>query len=141
MMTFDVQQDLVPKKDRFTKPVLIKVAKGFDVVLGREVTGIISLSFVDDLEIRKLNRMYRQKDKVTDVLSFASPDGDRSGYLGDVIISYPQAIRQMEDEDLELELTDLLVHGMLHVLGYDHEKAEDAEVMFPLQDKIVAKVL
>ncbi len=141
MITFDCQQDLVPKGSRFTKAALLKIAKALDVALREETTGIVSISFVDDAEIRRLNRMYRKKDKITDVLSFGSPDGDRSGYLGDVIISFPQAVRQAEDEDLELELTDLLVHGILHVLGYDHEKAEDADEMFPLQDKIVATVL
>jgi len=141
MISFDCQQELIPKGDRFTKPALNKIAQAFDVALLKKITGIVSVSFVEDLEIRRLNRMYRKKDKVTDVLSFGSPDGDRSGYLGDVIISYQQAVRQAEDEDLELELTDLLVHGILHVLGYDHEQAEDADEMFPLQDKIVAAVL
>lgn len=141
MITFDAEQDLVPKGERFSLARLKKIAGSLDVALREPTTGIISLSFVDDAEIQRLNRMYRKKDKVTDVLSFASPDGDRSGYLGDVIISYPQAVRQAEDGDLELELTDLLVHGILHVLGYDHEKAEDADEMFPLQDEIVAKSL
>ncbi len=141
MIKFDVEQSSVPKGSRLSKASLEKIARAFDDVLKREVTGIISLSFVDDAEIKRLNRMYRDKDKVTDVLSFASPDGDRSGYLGDVIISYPQAVRQAEDGDLELEIADLVVHGMLHVMGYDHELASDADVMFPLQDKIVAQAL
>jgi probable rRNA maturation factor len=141
MITFDVEQESIPKGSRFSAARLKKIAGAFDVALREKITGIVSLSFVDDLEIRRLNRMYRKKDKVTDVLSFGSPDGDRSGYLGDVIISYEQAVRQADDGDLELELTDLLVHGILHVLGYDHERAEDANEMFPLQDKIVANVL
>jgi probable rRNA maturation factor len=141
MITFDAEQDAVPKGHQFSSARLKKIAGELDVALGEKVTGVVSLSFVDDAEIRRLNRMYRKKDKVTDVLSFGSPDGDRSGYLGDVIISYPQAVRQAEDGDLELELTDLLVHGILHVLGYDHEEAGDADEMFPLQDKIVAGVL
>jgi rRNA maturation RNase YbeY len=141
MITFDVTQDLVPKPARYAPGKLRGISKALDAALGKVVTGVISVSLVDDAEIRRLNRMYRDKDKVTDVLSFASPDGDFSWYLGDVIISYPQAVRQAEDEDLELELTDLLVHGILHVLGYDHEKAEDAAQMFPLQDTIVAASL
>jgi probable rRNA maturation factor len=58
-----------------------------------------------------------------------------------VLISYPQAERQAEDGDIELELADLLVHGILHLMGHDHERAEDADKMFPLQDAIVAEIL
>jgi len=140
MITFEVDQDLVAKEHRFSASVLKKIAKQFAALLPAPVDGIMTLSFVDEPEIKRLNRMYRGKDKVTDVLSFPSSDARLSGYLGDVIICLPVAIKQAEG-DLELELTDLLVHGMLHVLGYDHEHASDAEVMFPLQDTIVAKSL
>ncbi len=140
MITFDVVQSLIPAKSRFSKARLKTIAHAFDEQLPKPPTGVISLSIVKDEEIRRLNRMYREKDKVTDVLSFPSAD-DLSGYLGDVVISYDQAVRQAEDGDIELELTDLLVHGILHVLGYDHELAKDAEEMFPLQDAIVAASL
>ena len=106
-----------------------------------DVEGTIGVSFVDDNEIRRLNRLYRQKDAVTDVLSFASDFAEQTRYLGDVVVSFDQAIRQSEAEDIELELVDLIVHGMLHILGYDHEKPDDAAVMFPLQDSLVANVL
>ncbi len=71
----------------------------------------------------------------------ASGGAGLSGQLGDVLISYPQAVRQAEEGDVELEIADLFVHGVLHILGYDHEVAEDADVMFPLQDKLVAEIL
>ena len=106
-----------------------------------DVGGVIGVSYVSDDEIRRLNRMYRQKDKVTDVLSFASDFVEHTGTLGDVIISYDQALRQAEEGDIELELVDLIVHGILHVLGYDHEDPGDAAVMFPLQDSLVASAL
>ncbi len=140
MITFDVEQDLVPEKDQLALDRLLKVAHAFEKHLPKKVTGVVTVSFVNDTEIKRLNRMYREKDKVTDVLSFPSSDAEFSGYLGDVIISYDQAVRQAEG-DLELELTDLLVHGILHVLNYDHEVPEDAEIMFPLQDAIVASSL
>lgn len=141
MITFDVNQGLIPAKHRFSTARLKKVAHAFEQHLQAPPQGVVSLSAVPDEEIRRLNRIYRQKDKVTDVLSFPSADASMSGYLGDVMIAYDQAVRQAEDGDIELELMDLLVHGMLHVLGYDHELGADAAVMFPLQDAIVASSL
>jgi len=105
-------------------------------------SGEMGLAFVYDEEIQRLNRMYRNKDAVTDVLSWSYFEEDPgSETLGDIVISYDQAKRQSNDGDVELEVVDLIVHGMLHVLGYDHELPEEAGEMFPLQDKIVAEIL
>jgi probable rRNA maturation factor len=136
MITFDPDQEEVPLSDRFTEEKLSRIAHAAHLHLPKNIEGVVTLSFISDEEMRRLNRMYREKDKTTDVLSFPSADAELSGYLGDVLISYEQAKRQAEG-DLPLELTDLLVHGILHVLHYDHERPEDAEIMFPLQDAIV----
>lgn len=106
-------------------------------------SGTIAVNFISKSEIKKLNRMYRDKDKETDVLSFSYLDeyegpGD---HLGDIVICLEVAEEQAEGGDLELEVLDLLVHGALHVLGYDHIQPEDAEIMFPLQDKLVNVIL
>lgn len=110
---------------------------------GAKVEGVVNIKFVNDTEIRRLNRMYRDQDKVTDVLSFIYEDNLReSDIIGDVIISLEQAKRQAENDDFELEVADLLVHGVLHVLGFDHEiSPEEAEKMFELQDKFVSLIL
>jgi probable rRNA maturation factor len=110
---------------------------------GARFEGVINVSFVSDEEIKRLNRMYRQKDAVTDVLSFTyEQQGVDDEVIGDVVISLEQARRQAEDGDIELELADLLVHGVLHVLGYDHEiSAEEAKIMFELQDDFVNKII
>ena len=139
MITFEIEQDLVPKSSRLSGERLAAIAHAVSMREGADC-GTIGVSFVDDTEIQRLNRLYRNKDKVTDVLSFASDYVEQTGHLGDVIIDFAQAERQAEG-DIELELTDLLVHGILHVLGYDHEEPTDAERMFPLQDAIVADVL
>lgn len=139
MITFDVTQELIPKKWRFSRQFLQKVTKAFEKYLPNAV-GEVHVHAVSEEEIRRLNRMHRGKDKVTDVLSFPSGDLPIFGELGDVIICYPQAERQAEG-DIVLELADLLVHGVLHLLGYDHEVPADAEEMFPLQDRIVGAVL
>jgi probable rRNA maturation factor len=139
MLTFDVSQDLLPKKWRFSRQFFLKVAKVFaDVLPG--VEGEVHLHIVSENEIRRLNRMHRGKDRVTDVLSFPSGDLPIFGELGDILICFDQAERQANG-DIPLELCDLFVHGILHVLGYDHEVPADAEIMFPLQDKIVGSIL
>ena len=96
----------------------------------------VSLVFVDDDYIRKLNRDYRGIDKPTDVLSFAMDEGEEMPecyvkILGDVIISLPTAKRQAEayGHTCERELIFLVIHGTLHLLGYDHSDDKEREVM------------
>lgn len=95
----------------------------------------LTLSLVDDVAIRSLNREYRGKRRATDVLSFSLVEGDhgghRGGLLGDVVISVETAARQARARRRSLEetVTRLLIHGMLHVVGHDHERAEEARAM------------
>ena len=88
----------------------------------------ITVRFTSDRELRRLNRTFRAKDRPTDVLSFP---GERSGegwHLGDVAISVPTARRQALEAGHETgeELRVLLLHGVLHCLGYDHETDDGA---------------
>ena len=96
----------------------------------------LGLKLTGDLAMRRLNREHRGKDQTTDVLSF--PGGEtREGYhLGDVVISVPQACRQAQTagHGLERELRVLLLHGVLHCLGYDHES--DDGTMDRLEKKL-----
>lgn len=95
----------------------------------------LSLSFVDDAHIRELNRLHRGKDKPTDVLSFplaaADPANGVERLLGDVVISVDTARRQAADYDasLEAEINRLLIHGVLHVMGHDHEETAERDRM------------
>ena len=75
-----------------------------------------------DLELRQLNRDFRKQDHATDVLSF--PAGESGGFLGDLAISFPRARRQAADygHGVEQEIEILMLHGVLHLLGMDHEK-------------------
>ncbi len=106
-----------------------------------EINKEISLSFCSAEEIQKLNCQYRAKDYVTDVLSFpAAIDGVDLPVLGDIVICAAQAEKQAEElgHSLERELAFLFVHGLLHLLGYDHEVSEDEErIMFDLQDQVL----
>lgn len=88
----------------------------------------LSILFVGDRAMRTLNRTWRGKDRTTDVLSFSLREGRfpriRPELLGDIVISVPAAARQAREEGLPLvrEIDRLLVHGLVHLLGYDHER-------------------
>ncbi len=102
----------------------------------------VSIVVGNDALLRKLNRQYRGVDSATDVLSFPAGeiDPDTAGeYLGDVIISLPRAEDQAiaESHSLADELQLLVVHGMLHLLGYDHLKAADKRRMQAAQDEVL----
>jgi probable rRNA maturation factor len=100
------------------------------------VKGELSLAFVDDGEMRLLNATYRRINEPTDVLAFAMTEGRFSGVnpqlLGDVVISAETAAfrAQREGRDVHDEVDELLVHGILHLIGYDHERSPgDARIM------------
>jgi len=106
----------------------------------------ISILVVDNPGIREINRLYRNMDEPTDVLSFPMNEdgGIDSPILGDVVISADKAVSQAEYAEipLEREIAFLYIHGLLHLLGYDHEKSEDEEkVMFDLQEQILKQVI
>jgi probable rRNA maturation factor len=110
-----------------------------------ELDAELSVALVGDEEMRELNAQYRKIDKATDVLSFAleddTPTAGQPRMLGDVVISLDTAARQAEQRDTDLldEVRTLLVHGLLHLLGYDHERsAAEARRMFARQRKLVA---
>lgn len=100
----------------------------------------VSLAFVSPIQIKKLNKVYRKKDKVTDVLSFEEHGfpGEESS-AGEIIICSNRAESQARElgHSLEREVVRLTLHGYLHLLGYDHVKMSDAKVMEPLEEKIM----
>ncbi|MBV9402394.1 MAG: rRNA maturation RNase YbeY [Candidatus Eremiobacteraeota bacterium] len=110
----------------------------------REAT--LSVSLVSDEEMHELNRIHRGKDRATDVLSFPlATQGDPNGgerLLGDVVISVDTARRQAADYDapLEAEINRLLIHGVLHVVGYDHEQSDDRSKM-RAEERRIAKAI
>lgn len=128
------------------------IVKATDKVLeyeGFDVDGEVSVLFVDDERIKALNSEFRDKNEVTDVLSFPQYDSIKENgtnepfiYLGDVVISLEQAKRQAEDfeHSLEREIVYLTVHSVLHLLGYDHMNEEDKREMRD-KEKVVLKAL
>ncbi len=110
----------------------------------------VSVTFCDNEYIRSLNKEYRNKDKATDVLSFPMYDypedegellpGDEALILGDIVISVERAKEQAAEigNTFEREIAFLVVHSMLHLLGYDHERSpEDEEIQCQRQKEIV----
>ncbi|MTT33269.1 rRNA maturation RNase YbeY [Terrilactibacillus sp. BCM23-1] len=112
----------------------------------------LSLTFVDNDRIQAINAEYRDKDQPTDVISFAleeldddevsiiDPNLEAPRVLGDIIVSIPKARVQAQsyEHSFDRELGFLVIHGLLHLLGYDHMTESDAKKMFTLQEDILS---
>jgi probable rRNA maturation factor len=103
----------------------------------------VSVTLLDDLRIREMNASYLERDYATDVIAFSL--GGDTGLIGDVYIGYERARRQGSElgESWEVELVRLAIHGVLHVLGYDHSDGPERtkSKMFSLQERLVAEVM
>lgn len=91
--------------------------------------GELSVALSNDKQVQALNRDYRNKDKPTNVLSF--PVAEPAPLLGDIVLALETVQREATEKSISFEdhLTHLVIHGFLHLQGYDHEKDEDAEIM------------
>ena len=140
---------------RVSKSWLRMVASQALVSEGRGESSGVSLVIADDETLRGLNLEYRGLDEATDVLAFSldeadgdHPDGafpdtpDEAAHMGEIVISYPQAKRQAREakKPLKAELALLVVHGVLHLLGYDHAEPREEKVMWAKQDRVLANV-
>lgn len=128
MIVYDPPEDLrLPPGARVRKRVLASFVA--EVAAGLSLEGAVSVLLASDGQIRELNRRFRNKDKATDVLSFPAESGPRangdakSKLAGDLAISVETAVRQAAEmgHTLEAELKILLLHGLLHLAGLDHE--------------------
>ncbi len=106
----------------------------------------LSVTLTTDEEVQRLNQQYRGIALSTDVLSFAMGEGDGEfptpegvKMLGDVVVSYPQAVRQAAEfgHSIQREVAFLTVHGILHLLGMDHESPDEEKAMFARQEEIL----
>ena len=130
--------------------VYLSLAETTFSLLGIKTNYEVDVSLVDEETIHQINRDYRNVDRVTDVISFAFNDDDSDlgkivgddipRLLGEIFICVPRALEQAKEigNTPERELSFLFVHGLLHLLGYDHMTKEDEEVMFPLQERILS---
>ena len=115
-------------------------------VLTREkaTDSVFSIIFVDNEKIHELNKQFRGVDRPTDVISFAFEDAEEEflstiRVLGDIYISIPKMQEQAKEygHSEKRELAFLVVHGLLHLLGYDHQTEEEEKVMFQIQEEML----
>ena len=149
-----IEIDFTSKFDEFSnyEKKYLDITKVTLEHLGLDFSPVISISFVDNKYIHKINKKYRDVDRETDVISFAFLDDDENRDhtlhskgivpLGDIYISVDKAKEQAENygHSLERELSFLYVHGLLHLLGYDHQNEEQEKEMFALQEEILQKL-
>jgi probable rRNA maturation factor len=105
---------------------------------------LFNIIIVDNDKIHEINKQYRNKDSVTDVISFAFEEADNIKYdnmrfLGEIYISYEKCVEQAKEygHSTERELGYLSIHGLLHLLGYDHMNEEDKKIMRTLEEEIL----
>jgi len=136
------QQKIIKLNQKKIEGIIKKVLQNLKVDEETE----ISILFTDDEFIRSLNNKYRGIDKPTDVLSFSLQEGaikypevESDKLLGDIIISVETAQRQADtlNHTIEKELAVLLIHGLLHLTGYDHEKNEDYKIMWEKESEML----
>lgn len=129
-MTIDEPRwrDALPDLEKMAQETVVKTLAVAEASLANE----ISLRFTNDMQIRELNSRYRNKDKPTNVLSFPQ---EEEGLLGDVVLAFETVEREALEQNKSFadHARHLLVHGVLHLLGHDHEKDEEAERMEALE--------
>ncbi|TAK03252.1 rRNA maturation RNase YbeY [Patescibacteria group bacterium] len=139
MINFELNQSRLKGGQRVKEADVGRALKAVSAALRLRRDTEISIAFVSEREMRALNRQWRGSDKVTDVLSFGRLERAETG---EVLICYEQAARQAKEmkHSARDEVLFLLVHGVLHLFGYDHERPSDAKKMFPLQARILTKL-
>ena len=142
----DLQDKVKIEED--TRSLLKRLIKFALTKEGKDSKVEVSLVFVDNDHIKRLNKTYRGLEEATDVLSFAMGEGDAIPFdldfpepamLGDIVISLEQAQKQAVDynHSLKREISYLTVHGILHLLGYDHETDTDKKIMRSKEEDIL----
>lgn len=139
MNKFDIIDEYNYKNYRFIRKVIKRTLK-----LESVKNAYFTIILTDEANIQKINREYRNIDKVTDVISFAFEDNDKKMYnntriLGEIYICIPRMKQQAIDygHSETREICFLAVHGLLHLLGYDHMKVDDEKIMFGKQELIL----
>ncbi|MCC6148497.1 MAG: rRNA maturation RNase YbeY [Anaerolineaceae bacterium] len=132
-------------KKNISSAFVLEIVKRIRKALTISPNSGLSIVIEDNEFIQDLNQRYRGINEPTDVLSFQSEEIDPqngSTYLGDIVISLPQVIAQAEagGHSMEDELTLIIVHGILHLLGYDHKDEREKQEMWNIQKKILLDI-
>lgn len=144
---FDIQLDIdEPFAGDVDTANIIVVAQQVLEAENVQPPATVTIWITDEQELHTLNRAYRGVDRSTDVLSFGVDDDDHfvappgePRHLGDLAVSFPHVVQQAADynHSRERELSYLVTHGILHLLGYDHEQADDAQRMRAREEAIL----
>ena len=133
----------VQNPEKFTIPKNIEeLVFSIFSILDKNMNVVVNITFVDDIEMTKLNINYRGVQSPTDVLSFEAgvidPENGKT-ILGDIVICYPFVSRQAKtlQNDIDDEIKLMVIHGLLHLLGYDHDDEESKQIMWDKQDQIL----
>ena len=142
MIQIDIEPDF---EERVSATILKSVAAGVLRLTDTDTNSDISIQITDDATLQQYNSEYMGIDAPTDVLSFPVPfynPETGAPYLGDLLISFPTAARQAEAAGHPVieEVKLLVVHGVLHLLGYDHATEEEKTAMWTLQDTLLAEL-
>tara|TARA_B100000780_G_C21067231_1_gene429237 strand:+ start:184 stop:651 length:468 start_codon:yes stop_codon:yes gene_type:complete len=134
--------------NNYLKNKLKKTEKKISILKKNKLTFTLLLS--GDNEIKKLNRKFRKKNKITDVLSFPSyekkvlqvlmKNKNKNIYLGDIIINLNKIIQQSKNENFSLAFDKIWIHGLVHLLGYRHKSNLDFSTMQKLENKIIKSI-
>ena len=120
---------------------LTKAARAALRAAGFKGKSALTLLLSSDEKLKQLNRDFRGRDKATNVLSFPAP-ANRAGYRGDIAVAYGVTRREAKQAGKSFadHASHLVVHGVLHLAGYDHDRPRDAKVMEPLEVKILKRL-
>ena len=145
MIAYEIELQAEVEVAAEIEPALLVAAAAAAAQQGIPAGTAFTLLLTDDTTLRQLNRDFRGYDQTTDVLSFPAGEPSFPGeaaYLGDIAISIPRAMQQAENggHPVEAEAQLLVVHGTLHLLGYDHGTDEDKAVMWAEQAKVLERL-
>ena len=134
--------DETSELDTKTKSTLKKIARLVLKEMSVPKDSELSITFIEDTQMRELNRNYRKIDRTTDVLSFPQGEGPDFTILGDIVISIDTAQRHANKYGVTLheELKKLLIHGILHLLGHDHKKKKETQIMREKEKELMTLV-
>lgn len=120
----------------WVKNIVRKVLKRF------KLNASLSVVITDDRRIRKLNKKYRKLGLATDVLSFEMDGPEEGKYLGDIVVSLETVKRNSQRYEVPIrqELQRVVIHGVLHLLGFDHKTARQARLMRKVESEIIKKL-
>lgn len=142
-MTLDV---LIDDEFPISEDLIENLKTAADLTLNEEssINSIVNLRILGDIEMQKLNKQFRNKDRTTNVLSFTNNDLSRelTNNIGDIAISYEYVLSEAKENGKSFSdhIIHMLVHGIYHILGYEHEDNVSAEIMESKEIDILAKL-